>query len=392
MQLQHLALTRLQQPGLAKRRQHLGRVAQHAARQRQIALRHLPARRAAHVLHFHGNLDRIALALRLRLHFKLRVAQAKSEGIQRLFLRKRLKIAVADVDVLHIGVGGLAAKIRAAGVVLVLARDGVRQPAAGVDLAAQHVRRRVAALHAALPGVHDGVQLVAVVLHPAHVDHVAAVHHHAHLVKARSHQIQHVLFIVRQVEAARLQQVLAVLARRAADHHQRRVAVLRRLRNDALVQRHLGVAHGPLAPGVLVRQVAGDGAPLRVALGQLLGHLHAVLAQALHQAGAIGRDHVAAAAVAHHERVHRAAAEHRNGLLRAQGQQAALVLEQHDAVGGHLPRHRHDLRHRQLARHRDHRVEILFQTRAHQLQLVIIVHTSQHLSVRARPNLTITDI
>ena len=323
--------------------------------------------------------------LRLGLERKLRIAQAKAEGIEHLLLTEGLKVAVAHVDILHVGVGRLSAKVIAARIGLVAFGNGVGQPAAGRNLAGQHIGQRIAALHAALPGVDDGADLVCERPGPAHIDDVAAVQNHTDLFKVRGHQLQHFGFQIRQIVAALFQQILAVLAGRAANHHQRHRTVLRRLRHDLLRQRHLGVAHGPLSPRALIRHVAGLMAPRLVLCGELLLQLDRMGAQTVHQAGLVGRNDVAAAAVADGKIIHGHAAKHRDRVLRAKGQQLALVLEQHNALCGHFSGDRNNLRDRKLPTARNSLVQLLLQAGFFHLNLFIDrtyrFHKKQHLSV-----------
>ena len=161
--------------------------------------------------------------------------------------------------------------------------------------------------------------------------------------------IQHGLFPVGQIVAAGLEHILPRFSGGPANDHQRHVAAQGGSRHVLSLQGHFGIAHGPVGPVALIGHVPGPAAPGLILGGQNAVHLHPMLQQPLHQVTPVGGHHVAAAAVAHGEVIHRAPAKHRNPGLPGNGQGLVLIFQQHDAVRRHGPGLRGNLRHRQPA-------------------------------------------
>ena len=263
------------------------------------------------------------------------VAQAESEGIERL-VGMPVEVPIAHIDAFGVVVEIFPAEVRAAGVILIAAGDGIAELAAWRDRPGEHVRHGVSALHAALPDDHQSGELVPVCLRPGHVHDIADVQQHRDPGKRGGDRIQHGPLLVGQVEASLGESILPVFSRGAADHHQRGLCGLRGLLHQRGLQRHLGVVHRPVAPPAVVGHVVLLPRPGLIGVQHLGVESQPGIAQAVDQVHMVGRVHIAAAAVAHVEPIQLAAAEHGHFLFFVQ-RQRAVVFQQHAALGSRLP-------------------------------------------------------
>ena len=260
------------------------------------------------------------------------VAEAESERIQDLFRRERLEVAVPDVDVLGVVVELAVAEARGRRVVLVGGRDGGRELAGRRLLAGQDVHDGVAGLHAALPDVHEAVDLV--VLHPRHVDHVAHVQQHDRLLERAGDFLQEELLGVGEVIAAGFEPAFAVFARGAADHEHGGVGALGRGLDLIGVEGHFGGVERPVAPAARAKRIRLR--PGLVGVEEfLIRHDLVCFREGVGERDAVRRLHVAAGAVADQEGLDLRDAEERD-LLRAflpEREHVVVVFEHHDALG-----------------------------------------------------------
>ena len=200
--------------------------------------------------------------------FKARIAQAEAEGKEHTLLPVSLKMPVADENPFGVVVVILAAEVFAAGIVHMVAGNGIAESAAGTAHAAEDIRRGVAALHAALPGDQHGGQAVAVILGPGHVHDAADIHQHHHPGKSPRHHVEYVALFLREVVAALLQPVLPILARGAADDHEGGFCGFGCLPNLMLRKLHLRVIKRPVTPPAGIRRIIR--APGGIAVGKRL--------------------------------------------------------------------------------------------------------------------------
>ena len=341
---QQAAFARLQQRRLGEGGEHARGLAQTALRRLHVQLRDLPARGRARVVHAHGDGKHPAVAAEgLCLHRKVRIREAEAEGEEHAVARERFKIAIADVDILFVIVELFAPEAERRGVVAVAHGDGVRQFAARADGAGEHVDEGVPALHAPLPCVDEGGDLVAVAADEGEVDDVAAVEHDDRLFEGGRDRVEHGALFVGQVIAPLFRLIFAVLARRAAEDDQRDLARARRAFGEHAGDGHFGIVHGPMPPPAVVGGVVRLGAPAAVHLQQVgVGHQPPVRGRFGDRLGGgylIRRVDVAAAAVADVKIIELAAPEYRDARAAAQGQ-GAVVLQKDDAVRRGLPQQR----------------------------------------------------
>ena len=236
-----------------------------------------------------------------------------------------------------------AAEAERGGIVAVAHGDGVRELAARGDGAREHVDEGVPALHAALPDVDEGGELVPVAAEQRQVDDVAAVQHDDRLTEGGGHRVEQGAFLVGEVIAALFELVFAVLARGAAEDDQGDLALARGALREHAGNRHLGIVQRPMPPPAVVRGVVRLGAPAAVGLQQV-GVLHQPpvrdrLGDRLRGADFIGRVNVSPAAVPDIKIIELTAPEHRHARAAAQGE-GAVVFEQNDAVGRRLAQQR----------------------------------------------------
>ena len=188
--------------GFGKGDEHLGGLAQCTAGTAGVQLYHLLTGQCAGVLYLHLHGDRLVLDLCFfHLTGKVRVRQTITKGVQHPLRRKGLKVPIAHKNIFCIAVLCLVAKVLCR-VVGVGFGDGVRQVAAWVHLPGEHIRHRVTALHAQLPGQQNGADLVAVGVDFRKVHNAADIQHQHHFLKGGGYCVQQGLFFIRQVKAA----------------------------------------------------------------------------------------------------------------------------------------------------------------------------------------------
>ena len=285
----------------------------------------------------HVGLDRYGIAVNAdgRLDGKAGVAQAEAEGIEHLVRRKRFKVAVADVDVIHIIriIAVAEDVVSLAGIVAVGSGDRIRQLAGGRKVAGEDVRHSVAHLDAALPYEQNGGD-VFVIRRPRHVHDIADVHHDDDLLKVAVEHGQKLRLVIRQIVAALAQAGLMALACKAADHNGGNVRNGCGRFHGRLIHRHL-VEVQTAVPGADVGGIFG--APLGVDPGKRFIEADAgVVLQALQDGDAVGPLDGASGAGAAVECIHLAAAKDGQDLA-AERQRFLFVLQKNDALCGGLP-------------------------------------------------------
>ena len=235
----------------------------------------------------HPYADRVAL--RFCSHLREReacVAQTEAERELDRFRGKRLEVAVANVNVLGVAVEVLAEKIPGARVILVALCDGIRQLAAGVDFSGEHVRRGVAALHAALP--HEKSRADRVLVKPRQIHHAARVNDNGHAGEGGRYLREERFFLLCQVIAAGFERILARFACRPPDDDQGGSAARGRLVHGGICERHLLKVPRPRRPLSHVGRVLR--APVGVDGGERLVDPHPGGAQSLDQVDRVGGD------------------------------------------------------------------------------------------------------
>ena len=261
-----------------------------------------------------------------RLRFKTCVAQAEAEGKQNAFWGKAVKVAVADKNPLGIVVIFFSSEVFAAGVLNIVAGDGVAGPSAGALFSAQDVCGGAAAFHAALPGIEDGGDAGAVILDPGHIHDAADIEDHHHMGKVLSREIEQPAFVLGEVVAPLFQGVLPVFTGGATNDHQGRFCGFRRGLYGFFVKLHLRMAERPVAPPAVVGGIFFGPGGVTLGKGSIV-FLPRVF-EAVDEVDTPGRVHIAAAAVADIEPVELAAAEN-SDLLVLFERQRPIVFEQY---------------------------------------------------------------
>ena len=199
------------------------------------------------------------------------------------------------------------------------------------DVADQQIRRRQAALHAALPGQQrraDG----GVVLKPERIHHAARVEHNGHAWERREHLSNHVFFLEREevIAVVRLSRAVIILAGKAADRDNGGIGERARLLNQRVIQNRLSGLSRRCARGVLRLDVLGIKAFQRLKnLDFALVLLHA---EPLRQRADVSHRRVSASAAAL-DIVRLRLAENRHAAAALQRQRFVFVFEQHHALG-----------------------------------------------------------
>ena len=330
-----LGIAWLQEAGLCKARQGLRRLAQLSLRRAVVDLDNLLALIIARIRHIYGDFN---LAVHFfhggGFHGEVGIGEAKTEGIQHLIRRKRLKVAVSHIDVLNIVVVLIFAEVPGGRIILVRHGNGIAQLAGGRDIAADNVCGRLAAFHTAVPNVHHGLD--AVLFHPAHVDDIADIQQDGHMVKLVGDLLDHVAFVVGQEEASlRVAGVLA-LARSAAEHDDRLIGF-----GSCVCNQLFGHGHFRLAPGLgpipdAHRRVLRD--PVFIDFRQVLVDMDLrIFAEAIEDVCHVIDVYLAAGTGAALEIVDLNASEHRNRFIWLHRQGLVLVLQQDRALRSRLP-------------------------------------------------------
>ena len=335
--LHGLALAGLQLRGLLERAQAARRLAELALRRLGIDLDDLLARDVAGVFDDHDLLDGLAVRFKARdLHVERRVGQAETERVQHAVLRKRLEIAVADVDVLLVDDLLGVAEALARGVVRDVDRDRVAELAARGDRAGQDVEHAGAALLAALPDVQHRCGVV--LFDPLHVDDVADVQQHRNALERAADRLEHLLLGLREQIAALGRAVVLILAGGAADDDDRDVGLCGGLGGKRCGNRHFLLAPRLLRPAhalferVLRHPVAVDGLELFID-----NDVRAVL-QRVENTGHIPRIDRAAGARAALVIIKLDSAEHGNALALPNRQRLVVIFQKDAALCDGLPR------------------------------------------------------
>ena len=315
----------------AKGNKYLSGFSQRAAGTAGVQLYHLFAGQRAGVLHLHLHGDRLVFCFCF-CHFagKVRVRQTVTKGVQHPLRRKGLKVPIAHKNIFCIAVLCFVAKVLCR-VVGVGFGDGVRQATAWVHLPGEHIRHRVTAFHAQLPGQQNGADLVAVGVDFRKVHNAADIQHQHHFLKGGGHCVQQGLFFIRQVKAAFFQRVFPVLTGAAANHHHGGLAPLSSRLYPVLLHRHFCIIAGPVPPKSRVRVVDRGGAPAFIGGQYGAVQLRTGVYQPLHQVDTVRGGNIAAAAVAYIKIVLLHPAEQRHRRRQIQGQGVVVVLQQHAA-------------------------------------------------------------
>ena len=203
--------------GLCKACQLAGRISQLAARRFHINLHHFFSGGISRVGHDCRNFHKVVFVLYGALCLKGCVGKPVAERIQHLLLGKGFKVAIAYVNVLLIIVLYKVAEIFIRRIVRNRFRNGVRQLAAGVYRAGEHVQKAVAALLSSLPCIHNRVGPV--LFHPAHVDNVSHVQQHNHPFKGAAYPGNQILFLFREPVASGFVVIILVLAGSPPNNH-----------------------------------------------------------------------------------------------------------------------------------------------------------------------------
>ena len=277
------------------------------------------------------------------LQSKICITQAKPKGIQDILRGEGLKPAITDVDILLVVVEFLFAKIGGRGIGLIAACHGVRQPAAGADVAAQQIGDGISALHAALPHDHCCADFTVKCIHPGEIHDAADVQQYNGFFKMRCNGGKEMLLLIGQVIAPLFQRVFAVFAGGAPNRNNSRITAGGGAGYHRIGDGHLGVKARPAAPESVIRWIFRAPVPIRrrkflIDLQLLTG------LQAVDQADLIGLAHVAAGSVACVEPVVLHSAEYGDLLLRME-REHPVVFQQNGAFScgatqqrGHLRR------------------------------------------------------
>ena len=220
---QRFALIRFEQPRFGKADQRRRRLGDSSLRRVDIRLQNVFARAQTRVRDRRAQRD-FSRSVHAAAHIaqrKRRVAQAVTERIADGGRRAgdRFKVAIADEHILlilHIQPGFREIRRRRIG--RKRRRERIRQMAGGADVSNQNIRRRQAALHAALPRQQrraDG----GVIPKPEGIHHAAGVEHHRHARERRQHLFDHMLFLKGEeiIAVVRLTRSVVILTGEAAD-------------------------------------------------------------------------------------------------------------------------------------------------------------------------------
>ena len=330
-----LGIAWLQEAGLCKARQGLRRLAQLSLRRAVVDLDNLLALIIARIRHIYGDFN---LAVHFfhggGFHGEVGIGEAKTEGIQHLIRRKRLKVAVSHIDVLNIVVVLIFAEVPGGRIILVRHGNGIAQLAGGRDIAADNVCGRLAALHAAVPNVHDGLD--AVLFHPAHVDDVADIQQNRHMVKLAGDFLNQVALIVGQEEASFRVAGVFALARGAAEHDDCLIGLGSCICDQLFAHGHFRLAPwlGPVPDSH--RRVLRN--PVLIDFRQVLVDMDLrIFAETVENVRHMIDVYLAAGTGAALEIVDLNASEHRNRFIWLHRQGLVLVLQQDRALRSRLP-------------------------------------------------------
>ena len=295
-----------------------------------VDLDHFPAGTGSGIAHRHIQNQAVLFQSSPGFQAEGGVAQSEAEGVEHLFRREGLIVAVTHIDVFGIGVLVPSAEIAIGGCVLIAQGDGIGQPSAGLRVAVEHIDYPVAGLHAALEGVQHRLKVILPC--PAQVYDVARVNDHHGFLEFPGHLLQQSPLLIRQVVAALFGGIVHALPHGSAQNHHSGFAFFRSPADLLVAQRHFRVAGGPLGPVTDLGNVAGT--PVGVETRQLpvVDNVSPV-PEGIHGAHQVVGVHVAAGAVAHIEIVVLDPAEKSGGGPLVQGQHP-LIFQQHQPVAG----------------------------------------------------------
>ncbi len=326
-----LLLIRSEVAGLLKAAEYLYRLTEPALRVTEPEHNDLFAAIAAGILHFNIYADARAVYVRgLRGDLECCVGKTETERITHLFRRERIEIPVADVDILGVEILLLVTEVLMRGIILDAVSDSIRELAAGTYLSGQDISRADAAGHTSLPHVKERIRLAA--LDKLEVDKTADVKQYNYFFERRPHLCEHILFLVREQERARLELGVHFLAGSSADDDYGCIALFSRLCNDIIAEGHLLLRPRFSAPaasevhGILI-------VPLAVYVKQLLIERDTGFAEPVSDAGHLRHvDHAARASTALVV-MELYASENRYYAVAFQRESLVIVAEHYDSLG-----------------------------------------------------------
>ena len=255
-----------------------------------------------------------------------RVAEALAEVELRGARRERFVVAVAHEHILDVVRDVRVAEVLRARGVLVAARDRGGEATTGLRDAGQDIRERVPRFHAARPRDHERRKRVA--LRPRKVHDVAGVDHRDRALKRGTDPRDQGFFLLSEEVRAGRELRIAVLPRRAADHHNGHIVTPRGGVDLLILELELGVMGGPLAPhrARVCRLLPTEAV---VGRGELLIDRHSArFAKRIREVRDVRRVHITARAITDGEPILRRATKERNAAL-GRKRQHAVIAKKH---------------------------------------------------------------
>ena len=267
-----------------------------------------------------------------RFDFKICIRQTESEFIQHLFGGEGFKIAVTHKDVLNIVVVFLCAEAAAARVVLISFCDCIAELSARSDFTGEYIRKRVSALHTALPSYKYRAYFILICIYLFKINKTAYIENQNDVVKMSRDKVKHLLFSAREVIAALFENVFAILSGASAYEYHGLIALFGCAFYNVVFKRHFRIKSRPMSPKPRIRYVFALAAPIIINFSEIFVYMYfSVFFYAVGKADFIRRAYVSARAVADKKAVVLHSAEQRDIILAVYGQ-SPVVFQQYAAV------------------------------------------------------------